>query len=43
MKNRQKKKKEFFKKISKELKNLISSKIGFNYRGVEQPGSSQGS
>ena len=37
------KKKEFFKKTLKELKNLISSKIGFNYRGVEQPGSSQGS
>ena len=37
------KKKEFFKKILKELKNSISSKIGFNDRGVEQPGSSQGS
>ena len=33
------KKREFFKKILKELKNLISSKIGFSYRGVEQPGS----
>ena len=38
-----KKKKEFFKKTLKELKNLTNSKIGFNYRGVEQPGSSQGS
>lgn len=37
------KKKEFFKKTLKELKNLTNSKIGFNYRGVEQPGSSQGS
>ena len=37
------KKKEFFRKTLKELKNLISSKIEFNYRGVEQPGSSQGS
>ena len=37
------KKKEFFKKILKELKSLTNSKIGFNYRGVEQPGSSQGS
>ncbi len=43
MKSRLKRKKEFFKKILKELKNLISSKIEFNYRGVEQPGSSQGS
>ena len=37
------KKKEFFKKTLKELKNLTNSKTGFNYRGVEQPGSSQGS
>ena len=37
------KKKEFYKKTLKELKNLTNSKIGFNYRGVEQPGSSQGS
>ena len=37
------KRKEFYKKILKELKNLTNSKIGFNYRGVEQPGSSQGS
>ncbi len=43
MKNLQKKKKEFFKKTLKELKNLISSKVGFSDRGVEQPGSSQGS
>ncbi len=43
MKNHQKKKKEFYKKTLKELKNLTNSKIGFNYRGVEQPGSSQGS
>ena len=43
MKSRQKRKKEFYKKILKELKNLTNSKTGFNYRGVEQPGSSQGS
>ena len=43
MKNRLKKRKEFYKKILKELKSLTNSKIGFNYRGVEQPGSSQGS
>ena len=36
------KRKEFYKKI-KELKSSTNSKIGFNYRGVEQPGSSQGS
>ena len=42
MKNHQKKK-EFFKKTLKELKNLTNSKIEFNDRGVEQPGSSQGS
>ena len=36
-------KKEFNKKTLKELKNLINSKVGFKYRGVEQPGSSQGS
>ena len=33
------KKKRIYKKILKELKNLTNSKIGFNYRGVEQPGS----
>ena len=43
MKSPQKRKKGYFKKILKELKNLISSKIEFKYRGVEQPGSSQGS
>ncbi len=43
MKNHQKRKKEFSKKTLRELKNLTNSKIGFNYRGVEQPGSSQGS
>ena len=43
MKNHQKKKREFFKKTLNELKNLTNSKIGFKYRGVEQPGSSQGS
>ncbi len=43
MKNLPKKKREFFKKILKELRNLTNSKIGFKYRGVEQPGSSQGS
>ena len=43
MKSHQKKKREFFKKTLKELKSLRNSKIGFNYRGVEQPGSSQGS
>ena len=37
------KKREFFRKTLKELKNLTNSKIGFKYRGVEQPGSSQGS
>ena len=37
------KKKEFYRKILKELRNLISLRIGFKYRGVEQPGSSQGS
>jgi hypothetical protein len=31
MKNPLKRKKEFFKKILRELKNLISSKIEFNY------------
>ena len=43
MKNHQKKKREYYKKTLKELKNLTSSRTGFNYRGVEQPGSSQGS
>jgi hypothetical protein len=43
MKNRQRRKKEFFKKILRELKNLINLKIEFKFRGVEQPGSSQGS
>ena len=43
MKSHLKKKREFYKKTLKELKNLTNSKIGFNYRGVEQPGSSQGS
>ena len=43
MKNLQKKRKEFFKKILRELRNLTNLKIGFNDRGVEQPGSSQGS
>ena len=31
MKNHQRKRKEFFKKILKELKNLINLKIGFKY------------
>ncbi len=43
MKNHLRKKKEYYKKILKELKNLTNSKIGFRQRGVEQPGSSQGS
>ncbi len=33
MKNHRKEKKEFYKKILKELKNLTSSKIGFNIAG----------
>ena len=36
-------KKRILQENIKRVKNLISSKIGFNYRGVEQPGSSQGS
>ncbi len=43
MKNHQKRKKEILQENIKRVKNLTSSKIEFNYRGVEQPGSSQGS
>ncbi len=37
------KKKRILQENIKRVKNLTNSKIEFNYRGVEQPGSSQGS
>ena len=36
-------KKRILQENIKRVKNLISSKVGFSDRGVEQPGSSQGS
>ena len=36
-------KKRILQENIKRVKNLTNSKTGFNYRGVEQPGSSQGS
>ena len=38
-----KKRREFSKKILKELRSLTNLKIEFKYRGVEQSGSSSGS